>query len=136
VVLGSGGSERIRSAITQVVAALVLDDLSLIEAVRAPRLHPSGGTVQLEPGFDPEAVATLRSVRDVNAWTTTDLYFGGVHAVDTAGAHIGDPRRGGVSARTSSVRPHDRDEGRKDPSGTVERTTGTAEGRTDEEGSP
>jgi len=34
------------------------------------------------------------------------------------------------------VRPHDRDEGRKDPSGTVERTAGTAEGRTDEEGSP
>ena len=99
VVLGSGGSERIRSALTQVIAALVLDDLPLAAAVLAPRLHPTGGTVQLEPGLDPDAVAVLRSVRDVNAWTATDLYFGGVHAVDTSGSHVGDPRRGGVAER-------------------------------------
>ncbi len=99
VVLGSGGSERIRSALTQVIAALVLDDLPLAAAVLAPRLHPSGGTVQLEPGLAPDAFAALRTAHDVNPWTTTDLYFGGVHAVDTAGSHVGDPRRGGVAER-------------------------------------
>lgn len=99
VVLGSGGSERIRSALTQVIAALVLDDLTLADAVHAPRLHVADGTVQLEPGVDPDALAALAAVRPVNAWTATDLYFGGVHAVDTAGGHVGDPRRGGVSGR-------------------------------------
>ena len=99
VVLGSGGSERIRSALTQVVAALVLDDLPLADAVHAPRLHVADGTVQLEPGVDPGALAALRAAWPVNAWDATDLYFGGVHAVDTAGGHVGDPRRGGVSGR-------------------------------------
>ena len=99
VVLGSGGSERIRSAVTQVVAALVLDDLPLVDAVLAPRLHVADDVVQLEPGLEPDAVATLREHWTVNAWTATDLYFGGVHAVDTDGTHVGDPRRGGVSER-------------------------------------
>jgi gamma-glutamyltranspeptidase / glutathione hydrolase len=104
VVLGSGGSERIRSALTQVVAALVLDDLPLVDAVLAPRLHvDAAGVVQVEPGHDPEALDVLRGVREVNEWTTTDLYFGGVHAVDTAGVHVGDPRRGGVSTDASGT---------------------------------
>jgi gamma-glutamyltranspeptidase/glutathione hydrolase len=104
VVLGSGGSERIRSALTQVLTALVLDDLPLVDAVLAPRLHvDAAGVVQVEPGHDPEALDVLRGVREVNEWTTTDLYFGGVHAVDTAGAHVGDPRRGGVSMDASGT---------------------------------
>jgi gamma-glutamyltranspeptidase/glutathione hydrolase len=104
VVLGSGGSERIRSALAQVVAALVLDDLPLAEAVHAPRLHvsdgPAGEVVQLEPGLERAAIERLARTWPVNEWSGTDLYFGGVHAVDTAGAHVGDPRRGGVSAGT------------------------------------
>ncbi len=99
VVLGSGGSERIRSALTQTIAALVLDDLPLTDAVLAPRLHVAGGTVQLEPGLAADDVDALREAWDVNEWTASDLYFGGVHAVDTAGEHVGDPRRGGVSGR-------------------------------------
>jgi len=98
VVLGSGGSERIRSALTQVIAALVLDDLPLADAVLAPRIHLADGVVQVEPGFSPEALAHLRTARTVNVWSATDLYFGGVHAVATDGQHVGDPRRGGVSA--------------------------------------
>jgi len=104
VVLGSGGSERIRSALVQVVAALVLDDLPLPAAVLAPRLHvsdgPDGEVVQLEPGLERAAITLLAGDWTVNEWSGTDLYFGGVHAVDTAGAHVGDPRRGGVSAGT------------------------------------
>jgi gamma-glutamyltranspeptidase/glutathione hydrolase len=104
VVLGSGGSERIRSALTQVIAALVFDDLPLAQAVLAPRIHVDGdGVVQVEPGIDPDALDVLRGVREVNVWSATDLYFGGVHAVDTDGAHVGDPRRGGVSAGPSGT---------------------------------
>jgi gamma-glutamyltranspeptidase / glutathione hydrolase len=98
VVLGSGGSERIRSAITQVVAALVFDDLPLVAAVLAPRVHvDAAGTVQAEPGLAAPTLAALAALRPVNVWTRTDLYFGGVHAVASDGAHVGDPRRGGVS---------------------------------------
>jgi gamma-glutamyltranspeptidase / glutathione hydrolase len=105
VVLGSGGSERIRSALTQVIAALVLDDLTLRDAVLAARLHVTDGTAQLEPGLARDAVAALAVVRPVNEWSATDLYFGGVHAVDTEAAHVGDPRRGGVSARLPDRAP-------------------------------
>jgi gamma-glutamyltranspeptidase / glutathione hydrolase len=95
VVLGSGGSERIRTAMTQVVVDLVDHGMPLQEAVTAPRIHWDGRTVQVEPGFAPEAVAHLAAHRPVNVWEVSDLYFGGVHAVATDGARAGDPRRGG-----------------------------------------
>ena len=97
IVLGSGGSERIRSALTQTVVNLLDHGMSLEEAVLAPRLHWDGSTVQLEPGFGERAVAELAAVRDVNAWEVTDLYFGGVNAVAGDGARVGDPRRGGCT---------------------------------------
>lgn len=95
IVLGSGGSERIRSALTQTVVNLLDHGMSLEEAVLAPRVHWDGRIVQLEPGFAADAVAELEAVREVNAWEVTDLYFGGVNAVAGDGACVGDPRRGG-----------------------------------------
>ncbi len=99
VVLGSGGSERIRSAVLQVVLRLVDADHDLAAAVLGPRLHlDTRGQVQLEPGWDDAAAAAIAARWPVNRWTTTDLYFGGVHAVATDGQHVGDPRRGGASS--------------------------------------
>lgn len=98
VVLGSGGSERIRSAIAQVVLRLVDDRLPLEAAVLAPRIHRDGtGVVQVEPGHPAVQVAALAAETTCNVWEVTDLYFGGVHAVATDGAHAGDPRRGGCA---------------------------------------
>lgn len=100
VVLGSGGSERIRSALAQVVLRLVDEDLDLAAAVLAPRVHlDAGGTVQVEPGWSEAAVNAVTARWPVNRWTVSDLYFGGVHAVATDGQHVGDPRRGGASRR-------------------------------------
>jgi gamma-glutamyltranspeptidase / glutathione hydrolase len=98
VALGSGGSERIRSALTQVLATLLDDALPLHTVVAAPRIHWDGRTVQVEPGFDPEAVGVLGGAFPVNVWDETDLYFGGVNAVDVAGGQAGDHRRGGTTA--------------------------------------
>jgi gamma-glutamyltranspeptidase / glutathione hydrolase len=99
-VLGSGGSERIRSAITQVVLRLVDEDRDLATAVLAPRIHlDAAGTVQVEPGWHPTAVRALAAARETNVWEVSDLYFGGVHAVSSDGQHVGDPRRGGVARR-------------------------------------
>jgi gamma-glutamyltranspeptidase / glutathione hydrolase len=102
VVLGSGGSERIRSAITQVVANLVDHGMSLGEAIAAPRIHWNGAAVQVEPGLDPAAVAQLAEHLPVNVWTEPDLYFGGVHAVSPDGSRVGDRRRGGRTALVGS----------------------------------
>lgn len=98
IALGSGGSERIRSALTQVLVGLLDDRLCLNDAVRAPRVHWDGTWLQVEPGFEPEVVAALGGSWPVNVWQRTDLYFGGVHAVAADGARVGDPRRGGCTA--------------------------------------
>ena len=95
VVVGSGGSERIRSALTQVLVGLLDHGLPLAAAIRSPRIHWDGTTVQVEPGFDADAVAHLAEHRPVNVWHETDLYFGGVHAVRPSGERVGDARRGG-----------------------------------------
>jgi len=99
VALGSGGSERIRSALTQVLVGLLDDGRSLEEAVVAPRLHWDGAMLQIEPGFDEGALATLERTWAVNRWELGDLYFGGVNAVSTDGDAVGDPRRGGRTGR-------------------------------------
>lgn len=101
VALGSGGSQRIRSAITQVLVNVVDYGLPLDEAVRAPRVHWDGAALQVEPGFDEEAVAAVAGRRPVNVWHRPNLYFGGVHAASPSGDAAGDPRRGGTTAVVS-----------------------------------
>jgi gamma-glutamyltranspeptidase / glutathione hydrolase len=90
--LGSGGSERIRSVIVQVIVNLVERGMSLRDAVEAPRMHWDGGALQYEPGPDP---ALMRHEWQPNPWKRRDLYFGGVHAVSGGRDAVGDPRRGG-----------------------------------------
>jgi gamma-glutamyltranspeptidase / glutathione hydrolase len=100
LVLGSAGSNRIRSAILQTVVGVVDRGLTAREAVEAPRLHFEDGIVFTEPGIDDDL---LRGAgRTVNPFRTANLFFGGVQAVardprtgELTGA--GDPRRGGVA---------------------------------------
>ncbi len=94
VALGSGGSERIRSALTLVVDAIARRGVDPAEAVRAGRIHWDGTTLQIEPGAGRlvDAAGDLA----VNRWPGRDLYFGGVHLVAPPGLAVGDPRRSGV----------------------------------------
>ena len=57
--LGSGGSNRIRSAILQTVLRMIVDGMSAADAVRAPRVHFEAGAVQAEPGVDEAALLRL-----------------------------------------------------------------------------
>jgi len=98
LVLGSGGSKRIRSALVQVISNVVDFGFDLRAAVEAPRLHWDGRQVQLEPGFDPAALASLAGRWPFNCWAVRDVYFGGVHAVTPEGEGAGDSRRGGHAA--------------------------------------
>ncbi len=97
LVLGSGGSKRIRSALLQVILGVVDFGLPLAEAVERPRLHWDGECVQAEPGLPARVLERLRGERPLNEWETRDVYFGGVHAV-ARGEAAGDPRRGGTVA--------------------------------------
>lgn len=95
MVIGSGGSKRIRTAITQVISSIVDFNIPVQEAVEAPRIHWDGELMQVEPGYRQDSINALQEHWPVNLWSTIDVYFGGVHTVlpDIAGG--GDPRRGG-----------------------------------------
>ncbi len=95
LVLGSGGSKRIRTAIVQVLLNYLDFGLDVDAAIKAPRIHWDGERLQVEPGYEDGAVDALRKEFDVNLWDRIDVYFGGVHAVEPNGSGGGDPRRGG-----------------------------------------
>ena len=100
VALGSGGSNRIRTAILQVVLNLVDFGMPPEQAVAAARIHCEAGHLNIEPGFAKETIATLKEAfADNECWTSLNLFFGGVHTVEWDGDKfhgVGDPRRGGV----------------------------------------
>jgi gamma-glutamyltranspeptidase/glutathione hydrolase len=98
LVLGSGGSKRIRTALAQVISNAVDYGMDPRSAVEAPRLHWDGSVVQLEPGGGVEALAALAARWPLNRWSQRNLYFGGVHAVGPGPVGAGDPRRGGSVA--------------------------------------
>ena len=106
VALGSGGSNRIRSAILQVLVNLFEFDLSLKEAVVAPRLQLEGDHLSVEQGFEQSSLdALLHEWPDHKLWPEPNMFFGGVHAVerlaDGSFRGAGDPRRdGAVSSAT------------------------------------
>ncbi len=82
LVLGSAGSNRIRSAILQTIVGVVDRGEGAAAAVQAPRLHFEDGVVYAEPGID---LAPLRAAgREVAPFRTPNLFFGGVQAVERA----------------------------------------------------
>ena len=98
--LGSGGSNRIRSAILQVISNLLDFRVGTIDAVRRPRAHFERNHLSLEGGFSRDTVASLEQrVPEMSTWPGLNLFFGGVHVVeqhDHVLSAVGDPRRGGV----------------------------------------
>jgi len=101
LVLGSGGSKRIRTAITQVLRQLIDFNRPLQEAIDAPRLYLDDDCLQVEPGFSEAAVDSLKDIIPINIWKHKDMYFGGVHAVRPGSEGAGDPRRGGAVVSVS-----------------------------------
>jgi gamma-glutamyltranspeptidase/glutathione hydrolase len=101
--MGTGGSNRIRTAILQVAVNLLDRGTSLEEALEAPRLHVErDGKTSFEPGLPEAAEAEFLALGDqAHAWPARNLFFGGVHAArrnangSVEGA--GDPRRQGTA---------------------------------------
>lgn len=99
IVFGSGGSNRIRTAILQVLLNLADHGMSLEEAVNAPRMHFEAGKLNAEIGLDVNAFEGLKDrCRDQKIWKEKSLFFGGAHSVSDGPAGFsgaGDVRRGG-----------------------------------------
>jgi gamma-glutamyltranspeptidase/glutathione hydrolase len=97
LVLGSAGSNRIRSAILQTIIRVVDEGLRAGDAVQAPRVHYEDGIVYAEPGVDTSPLE--HAGRAIGRFRERNLFFGGVQAAerDRAGCFWGggDPRRGG-----------------------------------------
>ena len=101
LVVGSGGSIRIRSAILQVLSNLLDYKMKLVEAVNNPRVHLEEGVLQCEYGYDPDSIDKLEEMGYlINRWDKRSIYFGGAHSVSRTEsgrmAAAGDNRRGGA----------------------------------------
>ena len=109
LVLGSAGSNRIRSAILQVIVNAIDHGMDAQAAVDAPRLHFEDGLVYAEPGI--EAPRWRPPAARWPGSASRNLFFGGCQAVErhhATGAFSGggDPRRGGaVVSRVDRSRP-------------------------------
>jgi len=106
LVLGSAGSNRIRSALLQTIVGVVDHGLGARAAVEGPRVHFEDGTLYTEPGIDLSELAWPGMPAGARGqaveFGALNLFFGGVQAVlrrDGAIDGAGDPRRGGVAVR-------------------------------------
>jgi gamma-glutamyltranspeptidase/glutathione hydrolase len=100
LVVGSAGSNRIRSAILQTIVGVVDHGLPAGAAVDAPRVHPEAGLLYTEPGVPVEDLGLPDEA--IVRFRERNLFFGGAQAVerDLATGELsgaGDPRRGGVA---------------------------------------
>lgn len=108
IALGSGGSNRLRTAILQTIAGLLEFGKSADESVHAPRLHIEIDRETNLPklafeaaGLAPEVSEALKAAYPPApaAFEAPNLYFGGVHCALRLGdtfEGVGDDRRGGA----------------------------------------
>lgn len=99
IAIGSGGSNRLRTAILQTLSNLIDFGMPVEAAVAAPRIHFERGLISIEPGFGEHALqALIEHYPEHQSWDELNLFFGGTHTVVFDGRRFsgaGDPRRGG-----------------------------------------
>jgi len=103
VATGSGGSNRIRSALLQVISQLIFFRAAPEQAVPAPRIHWEESLLSIEGGYDLERLGPLlEAYPQHQIWQQSSMFFGGAHTVRNGpqGADgCGDSRRAGVWRR-------------------------------------
>jgi gamma-glutamyltranspeptidase/glutathione hydrolase len=108
IVIGSGGSKRIRTAIFQVIANLIDFAMPLDRAVESPRCHWENDRLNIELGWEVAAASKLQlpAATQLVKWQEKNMFFGGVHTVRKTdrGAIVGagDSRRSGVATIVES----------------------------------
>jgi gamma-glutamyltranspeptidase/glutathione hydrolase len=81
LVIGSGGSSRIRTAILQVLVNLIDHHMTIEEAVDHARIHYESGLINLEPGIMDETDFLATPKATVVHWQEKSMFFGGAHSV-------------------------------------------------------
>lgn len=110
IALGSGGANRIRSAVTRVLDAYAVRGMNMAQAVAAPRVHAEGDEVWFELGGGDPADEQLRAelatrFGTLHPFDGPAFFFGGVHAVASGPMGVeavGDLRRAGAAAVAQS----------------------------------
>ncbi|PSF37162.1 gamma-glutamyltransferase [Aphanothece hegewaldii CCALA 016] len=103
-VLGSGGANRIRTAILQVILNLLDFKFPLDEAVNHSRIHWENNILNIEPSSDRDLAINnleLSPSAKISLWQEQNMFFGGVHAVGITHTKkiegVGDARRKGIA---------------------------------------
>ncbi len=100
--LGTGGSNRIRSAVLQTILQLTDLNMTPKECVLAPRLHRERDGCWVEAtGLNPDTRKKLEATySNIRVHPEPGVFFGGVHIATHSEKNqitgAGDPRRGGV----------------------------------------
>ncbi len=97
MVLGSAGSNRIRSAITQSILNYTVFGHNIQEVCEEKRMHFEKGQLFFEPGFDKHVIDMAKEHYDVTLFDEKSMFFGGVNAVTGELQGGSDPRRGGAT---------------------------------------
>ena len=97
MVLGSAGSNRIRSAITQSIINYTVFGHDIKEVCQEKRVHFEKGELFFEPGFDKKLIEKVKEHYDVTVFHEKSVFFGGVNAVTSELKGGSDPRRGGYT---------------------------------------
>lgn len=103
IATGSGGSNRIRTAVMQVLMNLLEFNMHPIEAVESPRIHFEDEQLQVEAGYSTKTMDTVTAkFESCKLWQGRNLFFGGAHTVwvnleQGRFEGAGDSRRAGVS---------------------------------------
>jgi gamma-glutamyltranspeptidase/glutathione hydrolase len=95
MVLGSAGSNRIRSAITQSILNYCVFGHDIKEVCEEKRLHFEKGELFFEPGFDDKLIQKVKEHYPTTLFHDKSVFFGGVNAVTSDLLGGCDPRRGG-----------------------------------------
>ncbi len=98
LILGSGGSNRLRTAIMQCIVKSLDYRMPIDDAINSGRLHYELGRLDMEPGYATGEINALKGKFDLTFWEETNMFFGGAHAVTKSGDKMsgaGDKRRGG-----------------------------------------
>ncbi|MDG1482118.1 MAG: gamma-glutamyltransferase [Myxococcota bacterium] len=100
LVMGSGGSSRIRSAVLHGLVYLTDHRMTPSEAAAAPRAHVDGKVTSIEAEGRPEGTRELLSeaLDEVRWFDGSNMYFGGLNIAGSSDAGFigaGDARRSG-----------------------------------------
>jgi len=94
LILGSAGSNRIRSAITQTMINNLDYGMSLHDSINSPRIHFEKGSICMEPNCDEIIREELKKHYELQYFDDLNVFFGGVQAVNGDLEGGCDSRRG------------------------------------------